>query len=88
MLETDGPMLEHGLQGLNGLSIEIPVSRVLRPDRELLERRHRQFMALAETRLWRQLVRSRQLCNQSSRSGHLNAHRYGPLQRQLEYVTS
>lgn len=41
--ETDGPMLVHGLQGFNGLAIQLP--RVLRdrPDRQRLEVRYEQF---------------------------------------------
>lgn len=45
--ETDGPMLRHGLQGMHGQRIQLPVSMALRPSLELLEQRHRRFLELA-----------------------------------------
>ncbi len=41
--EDDGPVLKHGLQGLHNVKIVLPRSEVLKPDRELLERRYQQF---------------------------------------------
>lgn len=43
LLETDGPMLRHGLQGLHGSRIYIPRRSGARPDPELLEWRFRRF---------------------------------------------
>lgn len=50
MLETDGPMLRHGLQGMNGVRIQLPTHLSQRPDPELLRRRHCRFLELAATR--------------------------------------
>jgi putative restriction endonuclease len=41
--ETDGPMLLHGLQGLNKKPILLPGSADLRPGKELLDRRFELF---------------------------------------------
>ena len=43
--EHDGPMLVHGLQGLQGTRIILPRARELRPDPELLHRRYERFRA-------------------------------------------
>jgi putative restriction endonuclease len=47
LVETDGPMLKHGLQGLHELSIQLPAKVAQRPNRELLEARHERFLALS-----------------------------------------
>ncbi len=41
--EEDGPMLKHGLQGVNGKSIILPKNQRNWPDREALERRFEEF---------------------------------------------
>lgn len=41
--EGDGPMLRHGLQGFQGLSIEIPRVARLRPNRDFLAERYELF---------------------------------------------
>lgn len=41
--ESDGPMLVHGLQGLDGRKILLPHSTKLQPNRELLEKRFERF---------------------------------------------
>ena len=43
LMETDGPMLRHGLQGLHGSRIHIPRSSGLRPDPDLLDWRFKRF---------------------------------------------
>jgi putative restriction endonuclease len=45
--ETDGPMLRHGLQGMHGQRIQLPISMALRPSHELLKQRHQRFLELA-----------------------------------------
>jgi putative restriction endonuclease len=45
--ETDGPMLKHGLQGMHAQRIQLPGRSQLRPNRELLERRHLRFLELS-----------------------------------------
>jgi putative restriction endonuclease len=45
--EEDGPMLKHGLQGMHEQRIQLPAQARHRPDRGLLERRHRRFLDLA-----------------------------------------
>jgi len=47
MDESDGPMLKHGLQGMQGQRIQLPRRTNLRPDRDLLDRRHRRFEEIA-----------------------------------------
>jgi putative restriction endonuclease len=47
MDETDGPMLRHGLQGLNGGSIILPRAVAHRPDRDRLAERYQNFLAKA-----------------------------------------
>ena len=47
MLESDGPMLKHGLQGMQGQRIQLPTRAHLCPDRDFLDRRHRRFVELA-----------------------------------------
>ena len=42
---TDGPMLQYGLQAMNGRSLTLPQRRVDRPDRERLDVRYRRFRA-------------------------------------------
>jgi putative restriction endonuclease len=44
MNEIDGPMLSHGLQGVNGLRLTIPSERKSQPDPERLEVRYRAFL--------------------------------------------
>jgi putative restriction endonuclease len=44
MLESDGPMLKHGLQGMNGTKILLPSRVSDRPNREFLERRFNMFI--------------------------------------------
>jgi putative restriction endonuclease len=41
--EKDGPMLLHGLQGLNGSKIILPNSERLMPDKDLLDKRFQLF---------------------------------------------
>ncbi len=43
--EVDGPMLEHGLQRMNGQPISVPVRTMLRPKAEYLEERFARFLA-------------------------------------------
>jgi putative restriction endonuclease len=43
LLESDGPMLKHGLQEMNGARIAVPRSRRLQPDRERLGERYERF---------------------------------------------
>lgn len=45
--EEDGPMLRHGLQGMHGQRIQLPGRMAARPDRELLDQRHRRFLELS-----------------------------------------
>jgi putative restriction endonuclease len=45
--EIDGPMLQHGLKGLQDQRIELPHDVRLRPDPELLARRWERFKAVA-----------------------------------------
>ena len=46
--ESDGPMLKHGLQGMHGQLIQLPSRISLRPNTDLLARRHRRFLELAK----------------------------------------
>lgn len=46
--EVDGPVLKHALQGLHGLSIQVPRRASSRPDRERLEVRHMRFLEACE----------------------------------------
>ncbi|MBS2962451.1 HNH endonuclease [Actinocrinis puniceicyclus] len=43
--EVDGPMLRHGLQEMAGVRLEVPRSRVQRPDPSAIEERYTQFTA-------------------------------------------
>lgn len=43
--EIDGPMLKHGLQGMNGESLTIPRARDAQPDRVRLEERYAVYRA-------------------------------------------
>ncbi len=43
MDEVDGPMLSHGLQGVNGLRLTVPRERKSQPDPERLELRYSEF---------------------------------------------
>jgi putative restriction endonuclease len=45
--ETDGPMLRHGLQGLNNTRLLLPKKKDLQPDPGLLERRWQRFKNVA-----------------------------------------
>jgi putative restriction endonuclease len=47
LLESDGPMLKHGLQGLHDKQIYVPLKMSHRPNREFLELRHLRFLELA-----------------------------------------
>jgi putative restriction endonuclease len=47
LIEEDGPMLRHGLQGMHEQRIQVPGRLNQRPDREFLDRRHRRFLELA-----------------------------------------
>src|ERR1700730_5180102 len=47
LLEIDGPMLKHGLQGMHGQRIQLPTHMALRPSLDLLGQRHRRFLELA-----------------------------------------
>ena len=47
LVEEDGPMLRHGLQGMHAQRIQLPGRVDHRPDREFLERRHKRFLELA-----------------------------------------
>ena len=47
MAETDGPMLLHGLQGLNNTKLVIPKNHDLRPDPDLLSVRWERFRKVA-----------------------------------------
>ena len=44
--EVDGPMLRHGLQGLQGQRIVVPNRRVDRPDVERLGERWERFLGV------------------------------------------
>ena len=46
LLEVDGPMLEHGIQDVDGWTLEVPKRVADRPDQELLEQRWRAFSQL------------------------------------------
>jgi putative restriction endonuclease len=41
--ETDGPMLQHGLQGFDGERVHVPRSGPLQPNRDLLAERYERF---------------------------------------------
>jgi putative restriction endonuclease len=43
LVETDGPMLIHGLQGFHGAQIGLPRQGRHWPDRQLLEERYARF---------------------------------------------
>lgn len=45
LLESDGPMLKHGLQEMNGTTLTVPRDPHLQPDRSRLEERYRTFRA-------------------------------------------
>jgi putative restriction endonuclease len=47
LLERDGPMLKHGLQGLHDKRIYVPTRADQQPNRVSLELRHRRFLELA-----------------------------------------
>ena len=47
LLETDGPMLKHGLQGMHGQRIQLPNRDALKPDGKLLHTRHQRFLELS-----------------------------------------
>lgn len=47
LLESDGPMLKHGLQGMHDKRIYVPSRADQRPNRDSLEMRHRRFLELA-----------------------------------------
>lgn len=41
----DGPMLKHGLQAMDGVSLTLPRHRAQHPDRERVEERHEELLA-------------------------------------------
>ncbi|GAA4783806.1 HNH endonuclease [Actinomycetospora chlora] len=43
--EIDGPMLKHGLQAMDGVSLSLPKQRAQHPDRERVEERYEEFLA-------------------------------------------
>lgn len=43
--EIDGPMLKHGLQAMEGVSLTLPKHRAQHPDRERVEERYEEFLA-------------------------------------------
>jgi putative restriction endonuclease len=43
LVQEDGPMLIHGLQGFHGQRLRLPHRKVWQPDRELLEERYGRF---------------------------------------------
>ena len=45
MRERDGPMLSHGLQGVNGAQLVVPRARTSQPDPDRLEVRYQEFRA-------------------------------------------
>lgn len=45
LLETDGPMLRHGIQEMDGLALTVPPHRAARPAPERLEQRYEEFLA-------------------------------------------
>ena len=45
LADSDGPMLQYGLQAMNGKPLELPARRGDRPDREYLAERFAQFTA-------------------------------------------
>jgi len=47
LLESDGPMLRHGLQGLHNKKILFPRKAEFRPSPDLLERRWQRFKDVA-----------------------------------------
>ena len=48
--ESDGPTLQHAIQGLHDTQIILPRASQNRPSREFLERRHGRFLELASSR--------------------------------------
>ena len=44
--QHDGPMLRHGLQEMQGVALEVPRSRLARPDTERLAERWKEFQAV------------------------------------------
>ena len=44
--EKDGPMLLHGLQAMAGVGLSVPAVKANRPEREALEQRYEQFLAV------------------------------------------
>jgi putative restriction endonuclease len=43
--EVDGPMLKHGIQEMNGITIQVPTSKQDRPDPKLLEISYSSFLS-------------------------------------------
>jgi putative restriction endonuclease len=43
--EIDGPMLKHGLQAMEGVSLTLPKRHAQRPDRERVEERYEEFLS-------------------------------------------
>lgn len=46
LVEIDGPMLRHGLQGMHNARLTAPAVRAAKPDRERLEERYAEFLAV------------------------------------------
>jgi putative restriction endonuclease len=44
LVEVDGPVLKHALQGLHGMRMQLPRAAGHRPDRDRLQIRYRQFL--------------------------------------------
>ncbi|MER7542742.1 HNH endonuclease [Actinomadura sp.] len=43
--ETDGPMLKHGIQEMDGIPLNLPRRRIDRPNRDSIEQRYEEFRA-------------------------------------------
>jgi putative restriction endonuclease len=47
LIEKDGPMLLHGLQGFHGATLRTPRSELLKPNRDFLAERYALFKRTA-----------------------------------------
>jgi putative restriction endonuclease len=43
--ETDGPMLKHGIQEMDGIPLNLPKRRIDRPNKDAIEQRYADFRA-------------------------------------------
>lgn len=43
--EIDGPMLKHGLQAMDGVTLTLPRQRAQHPDKERVEERYEEFLS-------------------------------------------